>query len=145
MKKNSEYLKNGQRLREIREALDVTRDDFARMLGIASRTLQGAELGSQTISRKVLKRAEELVASRSEIPAEVAKSAPVAEAAKGGSEGVARDDNELLLLRLYRRLGAMRRIKLIAALDDEVQVKNGSASGAVEDGGEAGHCVGKAC
>ena len=146
MKKKNENISNGLRLKGIRERLGLGRNEFCQALGgcIAYKTLQSVELGYQPVSKKVLTAAEELE-KRGVGVTLPANPAPVAEAAKGGAEGVARDDLEAGLLRLFRQVGIVRRAQIVAALAEEVQGKKGGASGVGESGGEAGRCVGKAC
>ena len=59
----------GRELRRRREDAGYTPDEFARRIGVASRTLQSVELGSQKMGEAARMKAEAVLAGRAAIPA----------------------------------------------------------------------------
>jgi len=60
MQRSTDIVNEGKRLREIREALKLSREQMAGRLGVAPMTLKGAENGSQRLAARKFLIAESL-------------------------------------------------------------------------------------
>ncbi len=125
MQQKKENLAIGLRIKELRKRLGLDRAEFCEKFGgvLAYNTLKNIELGTQKPGRRILSALEVLekggsCTNVSMVPAASAPEAAVS--ARGGGKMVAVGDLEENLLTLFRQLDSMRKIRLVASLDDEV-------------------------
>ena len=120
------------RFKELRERLGLDRRQFCEKFGgfLAYNTLKNIELGTQKPGKKILTALERLEKSGNSTTVS-AEAAPVAtRSARRGLRTVEVDDIGEAMLKLFNRLGIVRKAHIVAQLDAEVQGKNANASAA---------------